>query len=82
MSIQGVMSSRTAAGALERQFTLLGWYERPSARYFDDATVRASTESARIPSAANTDGVWRFTPITMHTQRVTAGLTALRPGRS
>lgn len=74
MSIQGVnVNNAPLPVHLERQFTLLGWYEHLRlARYFDDATVaRLVGAGAEFRLRQNADGEWRFTPVTMHTQRIT-----------
>jgi hypothetical protein len=74
MSIQGVNVSRAPLPHhLERQFTLLGWYEHLRlARYFDTqavARVAVPGEEFRLRQAR--DGTWRFTPVAMRTRRVT-----------
>ena len=74
MSIQGVNVNHAPLPThLERQFTLLGWYEHLRlARYFDDATVaRLAGAGAEFRLRQDADGAWRFTPAAMHTQRVT-----------
>jgi hypothetical protein len=74
MSIQGVNVNRAPLPYhLERQFTLLGWYEcLRLARYFDDATVaRLYGRGTEFRLRQTADGEWRFTPVAMRTHRVT-----------
>ncbi|MDD4016945.1 MAG: hypothetical protein PHV28_03270, partial [Kiritimatiellae bacterium] len=74
MSIQGVDVNRSPLPYhLERQFTLLGWYEHLRlARYFDTQTVaRIAVPGDEFRLRQTRDGVWQFTPVTMSTHRVT-----------
>lgn len=74
MSIQGVNVNKAPLPYhLEKQFTLLGWYERLRlARYFDTQTVaRIAVPRDEFRLRQTRDGVWRFTPVTMSTHRVT-----------
>ncbi|HQL55809.1 MAG TPA: hypothetical protein PLQ87_13960, partial [Phycisphaerae bacterium] len=74
MSIQGVDVNRAPLPYhLERQFTLLGWYEHLRlARYFDTQTVaRLAVPGAEFRLRQTPGGAWRFTPVTMDTHRVT-----------
>jgi hypothetical protein len=73
MSIQGVS---VAAGPLpsyiEKQMTVLGWYERLRlARAFDAETVaRLEPPGKEFWLRQGEDGAWRFLPVTMQTHRV------------
>ncbi|HRU19772.1 MAG TPA: hypothetical protein P5125_05385 [Kiritimatiellia bacterium] len=74
MSIQGVnVNQAILPYHLERQFTLLGWYEHLRlARYFDTQTVaRLIVPGAEFRLRQTRDGIWQFTPVTMRTHRVT-----------
>ncbi|MDD3544842.1 MAG: hypothetical protein PHG96_05710, partial [Kiritimatiellae bacterium] len=74
MSIQSVnVNNAPLPYHLERQFTLLGWYEHLRlARYFDDVTVaRLSGKGAEFRLRQTSGGEWRFTPAAMRTHRVT-----------
>ncbi len=75
MSVQGVNVSRAPLPFhIERQFTLLGWYEHLRlARYFDAATVsRIAAPGKDFRLRQDRDGHWRFTPVEMDAHRITA----------
>jgi hypothetical protein len=75
MSIQGVNVSRQPLGFhVEKQFTVLGWYERLRlARYFDTQTVaRVAVPGAEFRLRQDRDGAWQFTPVNMSAQRISA----------
>jgi hypothetical protein len=75
MSIQGVNVSRTRLPFhIERQFTLLGWYERLRlARYFDTQTVaRVAVPGEEFRLRQTRDGAWRFTPVKITAHRISA----------
>jgi hypothetical protein len=73
MSIQGVnVSSAPLPTHIERQFTLLGWYERLRlARYFDTQTVaRVAVPGDEFRLRQAPSGAWLFTPVKMSAHRV------------
>jgi len=75
MSIQGVNVSRGPLPFhIEKQFTLLGWYEHLRlARYFDTQTVaRVAVPGDEFRLRQARDGAWRFTPVNMTAHRISA----------
>lgn len=75
MSIQGVNVSRAPLPFhIERQFTLLGWYEHLRlARYFDIQTVaRVAAPGDEFRLRQNREGAWQFTPVKMSTHRISS----------
>lgn len=75
MSIQGVNVSHHPLGFhLERQFTVLGWYEQLRlARYFDAQTVaRVAVPGDEFRLRQDPDGAWKFTPVKMSAHRISA----------
>ncbi len=75
MSIQGVNVSRQPLPFhIERQFTVLGWYEQLRlARYFDTKTVaRVAVPGDEFRLRQDRDGAWRFTPVRMSAHRISA----------
>ena len=75
MSIQGVNVSRQPLDFhVEKQFTVLGWYERLRlARYFDSQTVaRVAVPGAEFRLRQDRDGAWQFTPVNLSAQRISA----------
>jgi len=75
MSIQGVnVSQAPLPYQVERQLTLLGWYERLRlARYFDSQTVaRVSAPGDEFRLRQTREGDWRFTPVRMSSHRISA----------
>ena len=74
-SIQGVNVSRAPLPFhIERQFTLLGWYEHLRlARYFDTQTVaRVAVPGDEFRLRQSPAGAWQFTPVAMAAHRVSA----------
>lgn len=75
MSIQGVnVSYAPLPFHIEKQFTLLGWYEHLRlARYFDTQTVaRIAVPGDEFRLRQDRDGLWRFTPVKMLSHRISA----------
>ena len=75
MSIQGVnVSYAPLPFHIEKQFTLLGWYEHLRlARYFDTQTIaRITVPGDEFRLRQNLDGQWRFTPVKLITHRISA----------
>lgn len=75
MSIQGVNVSRQPLGFhIEKQFTVLGWYEQMRlARYFDTQTVaRVAVPGDEFRLRQDRDGAWQFTPVKMSAHRINA----------
>lgn len=75
MSIQGVnVSYAPLPFHIEKQFTLLGWYEHLRlARYFDPQTVaRIAVPGDEFRLRQNRDGLWQFTPVKMMNHRISA----------
>ncbi len=75
MSIQGINVSRNPLPYhIERQFTLMGWYEcLRLARYFNAATIeRVAVPGDDFRLRQDRDGMWRFTPVNMMERRVNA----------
>ena len=75
MSIQGVnVSHAPLPFHIEKQFTLLGWYEHLRlARYFDTQTVtRVAVPGDEFRLRQNRDGIWQFTPVKMSAHRISA----------
>jgi hypothetical protein len=75
MSIQGVnVSYAPLPYHIERQFTVLGWYEHLRlARYFDTQTVaRIALPGKEFRLRQRNDGAWQFTPVTMLAHRISA----------
>ena len=73
MSVQGVNVSHSPLPFyIEKQITLLGWYEHLRlARYFDTQTVaRVAVPGEEFRLRQNRDGAWRFTPVAMDTHRI------------
>jgi hypothetical protein len=73
MSIQGVnVSYAPLPFHLEKQFTLLGWYEHLRlARYFDTQTVaRVAVPGDEFRLRQNREGAWQFTPVKMASHRI------------
>lgn len=73
MSIQGVNVSRAPLPFhIEKQFTLLGWYEHLRlARYFDTQTVaRVAVPGDEFRLRQNRDGAWKFAPVRMSAHRI------------
>lgn len=73
MSIQGVnVSYAPLPFHIEKQFTLLGWYEHLRlARYFDTQTVaRVAVPGDEFRLRQNRDGQWQFTPVRMTAHRI------------
>lgn len=77
MSIQGVnVSHRPLPFHVEKQFTVLGWYERLRlARYFDTQTIaRIAVPGDEFRLRQDHAGAWRFTPVHLSARRIsTAG---------
>ncbi|MBM3861579.1 MAG: hypothetical protein FJ395_18295 [Verrucomicrobia bacterium] len=74
MSIQGVNVTRQPLPFhIEKQMTVLGWYERLRlARYFDTQTVaRVAVPGDEFRLRQDRDGAWKFTPVKMSAHRVT-----------
>jgi hypothetical protein len=75
MSIQGVNVSRQPLPFhLEKQFTVLGWYEQLRlARYFDTQTVaRVAVPGDEFRLRQDRGGAWKFTPVKMSAHRISA----------
>jgi hypothetical protein len=75
MSIQGVNVSRQPLPFhVEKQFTVLGWYEQLRlARYFDTQTVaRVAVPGDEFRLRQEPDGAWKFTPVKMSAHRISA----------
>jgi hypothetical protein len=75
MSIQGVnVSHGPLPFHIEKQFTLLGWYEHLRlARYFDTQTVaRVAVPGDEFRLRQNREGAWQFTPVKMTAHRISA----------
>ena len=75
MSIQGVNVSRQLLPFhIEKQFTVLGWYEQLRlARYFDAQTVaRVAVPGDEFRLRQDRDGAWKFTPVKMSSHRISA----------
>ena len=75
MSIQGVnVSSAPLPFHIEKQFTLLGWYEHLRlARFFDTQTVaRVALPGEEFRLRQNRDGAWQFTPVRLLSHRISA----------
>ena len=75
MSIQGVnVSYAPLPFHIEKQFTLLGWYEHLRlARYFDTQTVaRIAVPGDEFRLCQNGDGAWQFTPVKLMAHRISA----------
>jgi len=75
MSIQGVNVTRQPLPFhIEKQLTVLGWYERLRlARYFDTQTIaRVAVPGEEFRLRQDRDGLWKFTPVKMIAHRVTA----------
>jgi hypothetical protein len=75
MSIQGVnVSHAPLPFHIEKQITLLGWYEHLRlARYFDTQTVaRVAVLGDEFRLRQNRDGAWQFTPVKMMSHRISA----------
>ena len=75
MAIQGVDVSRHPLGFhIEKQMTVLGWYEQlRMARYFDARTVaRVAVPGDEFRLRQDRDGAWRFTPVAMPVHRINA----------
>jgi len=75
MSVQGVnVSYRPLPFHVEKQFTVLGWYEHLRlARYFDSQTVsRVSVPGEEFRLRLNRAGLWQFTPVDLMTHRISA----------
>jgi len=75
MSIQGVnVSHGPLPFHIEKQFTLLGWYEHLRlARYFDAQTVaRVAVPGDEFRLRQNRDGAWQFTPVKLMPNRISA----------
>lgn len=73
MSIQGVnVSSRPLNFHLEKQITVLGWYEQlRRARYFDSQTVaRVAVPGDEFRLRQDRDGAWKLTPVDMPVHRI------------
>ncbi len=74
MSIQGVNVTRQPLPFhVEKQMTVLGWYERLRlARYFDTQTIaRVAVPGDEFRLRQDRDGAWKFTPVKMSAHRVT-----------
>ncbi|HRZ47440.1 MAG TPA: hypothetical protein P5555_19860 [Candidatus Paceibacterota bacterium] len=75
MSIQGVnVSHQPLPFHIEKQFTVLGWYEQMRlARYFDTQTVtRLAVPGDEFRLRQDRDGAWKFTPVRMSAHRISA----------
>jgi hypothetical protein len=75
MAIQGVNVSGQPLGFhIEKQITVLGWYEQLRlARYFDTSTVaRVATPGDEFSLRQDRDGAWKFTPVNMSVHRISA----------
>ena len=75
MSIQGAnISYAPLPFHIERQFTLLGWYEHLRlARYFDTQTIaRVAVPGDEFRLRQNRAGAWQFTPVKMSAHRISA----------
>lgn len=75
MSIQGVnVSCAPLPFHIEKQFTLLGWYEHLRlAHYFDTQTVaRIAVPGEEFRLRQNRAGLWQFTPVTTVPHRISA----------
>ncbi len=74
-SLQGVnVSTGPLPFHIERQLTLLGWYEHLRlARYFDTQTIaRIAVPGDEFRLRQNRDGVWQFTPAAIAAHRISA----------
>ncbi|MBN2507131.1 MAG: hypothetical protein JXQ71_10585 [Verrucomicrobia bacterium] len=75
MSIQGVnVSHRPLPFHIEKQMTVLGWYEQLRlARYFDSQTVaRVAAAGDEFRLRQDGDGVWRFASVHFAAHRISA----------
>ena len=75
MSIQGIsVSGGPLPFHIEKQLTLLGWYEHLRlARYFDTQTVaRVAVPGDEFRLRQNRDGAWQFTPVKMAAHRISS----------
>ncbi len=75
MSIQGVnVSRRPLPFHIEKQFTVLGWYEQLRlARYFDAPTIaRVAVPGDEFRLRQDREGTWRFTPVKVSAHRISA----------
>ncbi len=75
MAIQGVnVSHRPLGFHIEKQFTVLGWYEQMRlARYFDAQTIaRVAVPGDEFRLRQDRDGAWQFTPVQMSAHRISA----------
>ena len=75
MSIQGVnVSYAPLPFHIEKQFTLLGWYEHLRlARYFDTQTVsRVAVPGDEFRLRQNLEGAWQFTPVKLSAHRISS----------
>jgi len=75
MAIQGVNVSRQPLGFhMEKQFTVLGWYEQLRlARYFDAQTIaRVAVPGDEFRLRQGRDGDWKFTPVKMSSHRISS----------
>ena len=75
MSIQGVnVSYKPLPFHIEKQFTLLGWYEHLRlARYFDTQTLsRVAVPGKEFRLRQNREGAWLFTPVSLQGHRISA----------
>ena len=73
MAIQGVdVSYAPLPFHIEKQLTILGWYEHLRlARYFDKQTVaRVAVPGEEFRLRQNCDGQWQFTPVKSITHRI------------
>lgn len=73
MSIQGVnVSHQPLPFHIEKQFTVLGWYERLRlAHYFDTQTIaRVAIPGDEFRLRQDRDGAWKFTPVNMAAHRI------------
>ncbi|MFA7172139.1 MAG: LamG domain-containing protein [Kiritimatiellia bacterium] len=74
-SIQGVnVSHQPLSYAIEKQLTILGWYEKLRlAEYFDRPTLdQIAVPGQEFELRQNPSGLWRFTPVAYDYHRVSA----------
>ncbi len=75
MAIQGVNVSQQPLGFhIEKQMTVLGWYEQlRMARYFDAPTVaRVAVPGDEFRLRQDRDGAWRLQPVALPAHRISA----------
>ncbi len=75
MSIQGVnVSSHPLNFHLEKQMTILGWYEQlRRARYFDTQTLaRVAVPGDEFRLRQDREGAWKLTPVNLSAHRISA----------